>query len=379
MERSAYRLIKRQMDGQVTAVRDSAAANESHSKSEENGASKPLRTPSTEGEPGREIVPVAVQASRSTLEKINVLIRRNFSAQRRRVIAVVLGQTLRAAAHSAKSVIAPERRAQDTESPLLKEAATQVGREERALLRNVAALKSLRVDDVMIPRADIQAIEEQASLGETLESFREGQHSRLPVFCETLDDPIGVVHLKDLALVYGFGDGEKAADFALARHQRQLLIVPPSMGVRALLQSMQATRRHMALVIDEYGGVDGLVTIEDILEEIVGDIEDEHDDKNRPLWIRQREHVFLADARAPVADFQEALGAPLTLEDWEEDIDTLGGLVFRLCGRVPVRGEVIQHPEGFEFEIVDADPRRIKRVRVRPSLVLSTEGEAASS
>ncbi len=236
-------------------------------------------------------------------------------------------------------------------------------REERALLLNVVALKTLRVDDVMVPRADIVAVELGATLDETLEAFRAGQHSRLPVYRDTLDDPVGVIHLKDLALAYGFG--ARANDFALANHLRSVLVVPPSMRVQALLERMQATRRHMALVIDEYGGVDGLVTIEDILEQIVGAIDDEHDDADRPMWVRQADDAYLADARALVSDFQEALGVTLLIEDWNEEIDTLGGLVFMLCGRVPARGEVVAHPAGVEFEVIDADPRRIKRLRVR--------------
>nr|MBX2853470.1 CBS domain-containing protein [Paracoccaceae bacterium] len=154
-------------------------------------------------------------------------------------------------------------------------------------------------------------------------------------------------------------------DFQLSDHLRTVLAVPPSMRLMALLQRMQATRRHMALVIDEYGGVDGLVTIEDVIEQIVGQIEDEHDDAEGPLWVKQADGAYLAEARAFVDEFQEATGLALLIEDWEEDVDTLGGVVFMLSGRVPERGEVIPHPSGFEFEIVDADPRRIKRLRIR--------------
>lgn len=234
--------------------------------------------------------------------------------------------------------------------------------EEREMLLNILRLRDVRVDDVMVPRADIVALDREASLDETIESFRSCSHSRLPVYRETLDDPVGVVHLKDLALSHGFG--ARANDFALSNHLRSVLVVPPSMRIQPLLQRMQATRRHMALVVDEYGGVDGLVTIEDVIEQIVGEIEDEHDVADRPLWRKLSDGCFLADARAFVEDFEAAVGAKLLADD-EEEVDTLGGLVFMLLGRVPERGEVIAHPEGHEFEIVDADPRRIKRLRVR--------------
>ncbi len=235
--------------------------------------------------------------------------------------------------------------------------------EEREMLLNILRLRDVRVDDVMVPRADIVAIDRDASLDETLESFRSCSHSRLPVYRETLDDPVGVVHLKDLALSHGFGARQN--DFSLGEHLRSVLVVPPSMRIQPLLQRMQATRRHMALVVDEYGGVDGLLTIEDVIEQIVGEIEDEHDVADRPLWRKQADGCFVADARAMVGDFEEAVSVKLLSDDGEEEVDTLGGLVFMLLGRVPERGEVIPHPNGHEFEIIDADPRRIKRVRVR--------------
>lgn len=234
----------------------------------------------------------------------------------------------------------------------------------RRLLANVMRLRETRVDKVMTPRADIVAVEINASLDETLEVFRESQHSRLPVYRESLDDPVGVVHLKDLALSHGFG-ARPNNEFSLSNHLKSVLIVPPSMRIQALLQRMQATRRHMALVIDEYGGVDGLATIEDVIEQIVGEIEDEHDDAERPLWRREPSGAYLAEARAEVEDFAAATGAVLLNPDMDEEIDTLGGLVFMLGGRIPERGEVLTHPLGHEFEIVDADPRRIKRLRVR--------------
>ena len=232
----------------------------------------------------------------------------------------------------------------------------------RRLLANVMRLRETRVDRVMTPRADIVSVELGATLDETLEVFRESQHSRLPVYRESLDDPVGVVHLKDLALSHGFGARPNA--FSLSNHLKSVLIVPPSMRIQALLQRMQASRRHMALVIDEYGGVDGLATIEDVIEQIVGEIEDEHDDAERPLWRREPSGAYLAEARAEIEDFAAATGSTLLI-DLDEEVDTLGGLVFVLADRVPERGEVLTHPLGHEFEIVDADPRKIKRLRVR--------------
>lgn len=235
--------------------------------------------------------------------------------------------------------------------------------EEQTLLSNVMRLRDVRVAGVMTPRADIVAVPIDASLDDALAVFRESQHSRLPVYRETLDDPVGVVHLKDLALSHGFGAAPES--FSLASHLRSVLVVPPSMRIQALLQRMQATRRHLALVIDEYGGVDGLITIEDVIEQIVGEIEDEHDDAERPLWRREPGGAYLVEARALIEDFAAATGAVLLQAGEEEEIDTLGGLVFMLGGRIPERGEVLTHPLGHEFEIVDADPRRIKRMRVR--------------
>ena len=249
----------------------------------------------------------------------------------------------------------------------------------RRLLANVMRLRETRVDKVMTPRADIVAVELGASLDETLEVFRDSQHSRLPVYRETLDDPVGVVHLKDLALSYGFGFGARPNDFSLSNHLKSVLIVPPSMRIQALLQRMQATRRHMALVIDEYGGVDGLATIEDVIEQIVGEIEDEHDDAERPLWRRESSGAYLAEARAEIEDFAAATGATLMTDDIDEEVDTLGGLVFMLGDRVPERGEVLTHPLGHEFEIVDADPRKIKRLRVRLAPPGASEAQNAAS
>lgn len=235
---------------------------------------------------------------------------------------------------------------------------------ERAMVMNILRLRELRVVDVMIPRADIVAVSEEASLDEVVDALQRGQLSRVPVYHETLDDPIGFVHLKDLALTYGVGCSKNGKEFVLRDHVRRALFVPPSMRIAALLQRMQASRVHMALVIDEFGGVDGLVTIEDLVEQIVGDIEDEHDIDEASHWREEAPGVYLVDARADIQEFEEAEKVRLRPQDWDEDIDTMGGLVFMLTGRVPARGEVISHPMGHEFEVSDADPRRIRRLRL---------------
>ena len=235
---------------------------------------------------------------------------------------------------------------------------------ERTLLANVVKMRDQRVEDVMIPRADIVAAPETATLEELVGVFRDASLTRVPIHRETLDDPIGFVHLKDLAFAYGFGDAEARAGFDIRRHLRPLLYVPPSMTTAKLLERMQTSRKHIALIIDEYGGVDGLVTIEDLVEQIVGDIDDEHDDADPAPWREEGPGVYVANARADVAEFEAAAGVDLLPPDLDEDVDTLGGLVFMLSNRVPERGEVIATPEGHEFEVVEADPRRIKRLRV---------------
>ena len=232
-------------------------------------------------------------------------------------------------------------------------------------------LTRLRVEDVMIPKVEVVAVPVDISKDGLVEVFRESGMTRLPVFRETLDQPVGLVHLKDFALRHGFnGSGEK---FQLGRMLRPLLYAPPSMPIGVLLQKMQTERLHMALVIDEYGGVDGLVTIEDLIEQVLGEIEDEHDVDEADLWTREGANVWLAQARTPVEDFEDAIGQKILIGDDEEEIDTLGGLVFMLAGRVPSRGEVIKHPDGLDFEVVDADPRRIKRLRVRLNMAKAAE------
>ncbi|KGJ09904.1 CBS domain-containing protein (plasmid) [Paracoccus versutus] len=225
-------------------------------------------------------------------------------------------------------------------------------------------LRRMRVDDVAVPKAEIVAAPVTATLPELVEMFREHGFSRIPVFRGTLDSPLGLIHLKDLALKYGFG-AKAPVKFALRPMLRPLLYVPPSMPIGVLLQQMQQKRIHMALVIDEYGGVDGLVTIEDLIEQVIGEIEDEHDEIEGGLVIQEQPGQWLIQARAALEDVEAQTGLRLATDEEEEEIDTLGGLIFMLTGRVPVRGEVIPHESGAEFEIIDADPRRVKRVRLR--------------
>ncbi|MHA3979961.1 hemolysin family protein [Halovulum sp. GXIMD14794] len=243
------------------------------------------------------------------------------------------------------------------------------------MLFNVRRMRDVRVQDVAVPRADVVAVPDTATLTEVVDVFRDSTYTRLPVFNETLDSPLGFVHLKDIALRYGFnGHGDK---FEIKGLLRPLLYVPPSMPMGVLLQKMQTERIHMALVIDEYGGVDGLVTIEDLVEQIVGEIEDEHDTEDDAYWIEEAPGVYLCSARAPLHDFEELAGVDLLADELDEDVDTLGGMVFMLAGRVPLRGEVIPHPQGHEFEVVDADPRMVKRIRVRlrPAALLDQAAE----
>ena len=226
----------------------------------------------------------------------------------------------------------------------------------------LGALRRMRVDDVAIPKAEIVAVSLDIGKDELVEVFREHGFSRVPVYKGTLDHPQGLVLLKDLALQHGFG---ASARFSLKRLLRPILYAPPSMPTGVLLQKMQKDRAHMALVIDEYGGVDGLVTIEDLIETVIGEIEDEHDEDEGALWKEEKPGVILAQSTAPLEEIEAALGIALRMGEDDEEIDTLGGLVFLRAGRVPARGEVVDHERGVQFEIVDADPRRIKRLRVR--------------
>ncbi|HSZ74316.1 MAG TPA: hemolysin family protein [Rhizomicrobium sp.] len=238
--------------------------------------------------------------------------------------------------------------------------------QEQRMLANLLKFGELRVADVMVPRADIVAVEEKTPLCDLVALFREAQHSRLPVYRETLDDPVGLMLLKDVVgLIETEIDGSfRWRNVPIATLRRNLLFVPPSMPLLDLLLKMQASHTHLALVIDEYGGTDGLVTIEDIIEEIVGDIEDEHDEELQQVR-NAGENVYVADARTSLEHFAEVTGLTLAPEDAHEDVDTLGGLVVSILGRVPERGEIVPHPSGYEFEVLEADPRRVKRLRIR--------------
>lgn len=280
--------------------------------------------------------------------------------------------------------------------------------QEREMLLRLLQYNALRVEDVMVPRADIIAVEDSESVGAVLQKFVEAGVSRMPLFHETLDDPRGMIHVKDLVrwLVRAASEdhlqpddkshapesGKLVADGAspngsvfagldasfgpldfsrvslevsvsATKVRRSVLFVPPSMPVMNLLLRMQSTRKHMALVVDEYGGTDGLITIEDLVEQIVGQIEDEHDEDEERNIVRDPRLGLIAVARTPIEELEEHLGVNLALDE-DDDVDTLGGLVFALAGSIPVRGEIVRHPAGFEFEVLDADPRRIKRLRI---------------
>lgn len=230
---------------------------------------------------------------------------------------------------------------------------------ERLLLGNILHLRGLTASDVMVPRADIVAVESRGDLKSLLELFAHSGHSRLPVYRKTLDDVLGIVHIKDVMVA-----AQQQNPFALHRLVRRVLFVSPAMRVLDLLLDMRLKRTHMALVVDEYGGIDGLLTIEDVVEQIVGEIEDEHDRGVDPALTVRSDGVIEADARTAIEDF-EALVGPVLSEEERDDVDTLGGLVFFIAGRVPSRGELITHSSGLEFQVVEADPRRVKRLLVR--------------
>ena len=234
------------------------------------------------------------------------------------------------------------------------------------MLSNLLAFGELKVRDVMVPRAEIVAVDETMAMSELVTLFHAAQHSRLPVYRETLDDPSGLVHVKDvLALLQLRDDGDYALEkTSIASITRPVLFVPPSMRALDLLPKMQSSHTHMALVIDEYGGTEGLVSIEDIIEEIVGDIADEHDDE--AVALRRDDACYVVDARLALDDFKSETGVDLSTPETDEDVDSLGGLVTALLGRLPQRGEIIAHPGGYEFEILEADPRRVRRLRICP-------------
>ncbi len=264
---------------------------------------------------------------------------------------------------------APEPSVRESIAELVQEAAEaaqlpgqtpELDRQERALIANVLRLRGITADDVMVPRADIVAMRVDVTLDQAVALFRQEGHSRLPVYHEQLDDVVGMVHIKDVFAYVG-----RPEAFKLESILRRPLLVAPQIPVLDLLLQMRQARMHLALVVDEYGGIDGLVTIEDLVETIVGDISDEHDEIAGPMVIERGDGALDIDARLPVEDFEARVGAVLTEDEREADIDTLGGLVFTLAGRVPARGEVLSHPSGWEFRVMEADARRIRRLRVR--------------
>jgi CBS domain containing-hemolysin-like protein len=248
--------------------------------------------------------------------------------------------------------------------------------QERTMLRNILRFGKLTVSDVMVPRADIIAVEDTISIDLLMRVFQEAEHSRLPVYHETLDDPRGMIHIRDLmSWITAQAEIADTTDLMLGSVDlnlgvgtigitRDILYVPGSMSGLDLLLKMQTTRLHLALVVDEYGGTDGLVSIEDLVEEVVGEIDDEHDVDEEPMLIDDPKSGLIADARTPIQELQLHIGETLITAEQEEDIDTLGGLVFSLAGRIPSRGELVKHPSGIEFEVLEADPRRITKLRV---------------
>lgn len=236
------------------------------------------------------------------------------------------------------------------------------------MILRAARFDRLKVADVMRPRAEIVAIEVSATLGEAARAFSESQHSRLPVYGETLDDPQGFIHVRDvMALLAPSADGEARARFTdrlLARIKRDILFVPSSMPLSTLFIKMQSSRIHLALVVDEYGGTDGLVSMEDLVEQILGAIEDEHD-VEAALVAERPGGAFDADGRAPISEVEAKLQVSLALPEHEDEFDTAAGLAVALAGRLPQRGEILHHPAGFDVEIIDADPRRVKRIRIK--------------
>ena len=262
------------------------------------------------------------------------------------------------------------------EDALARSKSDTLSAQERGMLRRILRFGKLTVEDVMVPRADIIAVEDTRPIDELMRVFRQAEHSRLPVFHETLDDPRGMIHIRDLmswiteqaeaaeANGLDLGKVDLKRTVASVDIMRELLYVPGSMSVLDLLLKMQTTRLHLALVVDEYGGTDGLVSIEDLVEEVVGDIADEHDVEDEPLIRTDPRLGLIADARLPIEELEQQLGLELVSEELEEEIDTLGGLAFSLAGRIPARGELVKHPSGVEFEVLDADPRRIKKLRI---------------
>lgn len=251
----------------------------------------------------------------------------------------------------------------------------------RRMLLRAAEFDTLRVKDVMIPRADIMALDVDTPFDEVFKRFGEEGVSRMPLYREHLDDPIGLVHVKDVIAEMGrrmaAGQSPLGQDKVLMKLRRDVLFVPPSMRLSVLLVKMQSARCHLAMVIDEYGGTHGLLSIEDLVEQIVGDIEDEHDESETPGMRQRSIGLWETEARASIDAFNEMSGLNMALPDRDEDIDTLGGLVFTLLGRIPQRGEIVRHPNGAEIQVLEADPRRITRLQIRAPLAEPANAEFA--
>jgi magnesium and cobalt transporter len=250
--------------------------------------------------------------------------------------------------------------------------ASPITAQERVLIGNVLKVHDRNAADVMVPRVDIIAFDIDQPFDELVKLLIEHGHSRVPVYRETLDDVLGFVHVKDVLAPVADRRAAKVAPLL-----RKVLVIAPSLPVFDLLVQMRQTRTHIAMVVDEFGGIDGLLTIEDLIEEIVGEIEDEHDVDPAPTLIERPDGSVIADARIPIETLEQHHGTRLRHNGSQEEVDTLGGLVFTLAGRVPQRGEVIAHPDGIEFEVLDADPRRIKRLRVRG--LAAIEGKSAGN
>ena len=278
---------------------------------------------------------------------------------------------------------APEPSVRESIAGLVQEAAEaaqlpgqppELDRQERALIANVLRVRGITADDVMVPRADIIAMRVDLTLDQAVALLRQEGHSRLPVYREQLDDVVGMVHIKDVFAYVG-----RPEAFKLESILRRPLLVAPQIPVLDLLLQMRQARMHLALVVDEYGGIDGLVTIEDLVETIVGDISAEHDEIGGPMVVERPDGALDIDALLPVEAFEARVGPVLTEDEREADIDTVGGLVFTLAGRVPARGEVLSHPSGCEFRVLDADARHIRRVRVRRVPAEQKPGQQAAA
>lgn len=273
-----------------------------------------------------------------------------------------------------------------------------VREEAKSMMLNIIEFSSLRVDDVMVPRVDIVAIDETATMRELLEQFTDANHSRLPVYRESLDEIIGMIHVKDFmrwmtargakkkrtkaerAILSGLSIAASVLSTSVKQSglHREVLFVPPSMPAPDLLVRMQASHIHLAIVIDEYGGTEGLISIEDLVEVIVGDIADEHDTDEANLIKPGEDGIYTADGRVDIAQLEDLLKTDLLSDEDDEETDTLAGLVFKIAGRVPIRGEIIRHANGLEFEILESDPRRVKKVRINAKSLASTLTDTAS-